>query len=88
MQPMNDWDTGESYFVYAISVDVPGLLASDNPVIDIFPESYDVLTRPAITGMLKDWAKIAKASTGDGGLTLVSFEALSYDLPIKIMCVR
>lgn len=88
VQPMFDGDTGETYLWYWIDIEVPGIRASDNPIIDIFPESYDLLTRPAITDMQKDWAKIAKVETGDDSLLLTSFEELSYDIPIKIMCVR
>lgn len=87
-QPMAEEATGAEYYMYYIDVEVPGIFGSDTPIIDVAPESVDEFTRSAIESVQKDWAKITRVSTGDGGITLTAFEELSADLPIKIMCVR
>jgi len=77
----SDW-TGTDPFVQTISV--PGLLSTDNPVIDItFANNYNTDLARAI-----EWSKIYRISTQDDEITVSAALQPLVDLPIQIIVVR
>ncbi|MBR5879044.1 MAG: phage tail protein, partial [Akkermansia sp.] len=89
--PTAGWEmqpTPDGGFRYGVYIAVPGIRASDNPVIDIYPEDLAELTGSTLDAVLADWAKIAYVVTSDGGIAVWGHKSVSVEIPIKIMCVR
>jgi hypothetical protein len=89
--PSTGWEMQPTYdggFRYGVYIAVPGIMASDNPVIDIYPEGLEELTGSTLDDVLADWAKIAYVVTSDGGIAVWGYKPVSADIPIKIMCMR
>ena len=70
---------------YTLEVSVPGLLATDTPVIDIVPDANNYeLAQTQLHG----WAEIYKMVAENNVLRVYSHYRISGSLPIKILCVR
>lgn len=70
---------------YTQTVAVAGILASDNPIIDV------VLSDDASTAQsqLEAWGEVNRIITSDGNITAYCYEKVpTIDLPINLMCVR
>lgn len=66
------------------TINVTGILASDNPIIDIvFSGQYNTDTARAI-----EFNKVYRIVTGDGTLTASAIEAPLVNLPLQIKVVR
>lgn len=89
--PATGWGqqpTTDGGYFYYVDIELPGITGEDNPVIDLHPAGHEALTGSTLDAMLTDWAKIAAISTYDNGIVVSSYQPISADLPIKIMCVR
>jgi len=70
---------------YAQDVTISGLLSTDNPIVDIVPDSGSYATAQA---QLDAWAEIFKMVASDNTLTVLAHSATSTAIPIQVMCVR
>ena len=79
-----NWETGESG-EYVQTIEVSGILASDNPVVDVVLDaSKDTAPR-----QLEDWSCVSKIETSDGSITVTCLEeAPTVALPIQLKVVR
>ena len=79
-----NWETGESG-EYVQTIEVSGILASDNPVVDVVLDaSKDTAPR-----QLEDWSCVSKIETSDGSVTVYCFEEKPTSaIEIKLLCVR
>ena len=62
------------------TVEVAGILASDNPIID--------LQASASSDAIEAWGTVTSITTADGSITVASSDAISTAIPIKLLCVR
>lgn len=70
---------------YTQTVSVAGILATDNPVIDLVLTS-DVAASKLI---LKEWANVSRISTNNGSITVYCYENKpSVSIPIQLKAVR
>lgn len=76
------WTAGTGW--YSQVFNDSGILAADEPIIDVTPES------PYTTGQAQDeeWGKIYKATTAAGKITFYASEEPTVDLPFKARCIR
>lgn len=76
------WTTGTGW--YSQVFNDSGILATDEPIIDVTPES------PYTKGQAQDkeWGKIYKAITSAGKITFYASEEPTVDLPFKARCIR
>lgn len=71
--------------VYLTEINVDGLLATDNPIVDVAPdvESADVLQS------IEDWGMCLLAAVYAADKITVAFSDIpSVDIPIKLLCIR
>ena len=74
-------ETGE----YVQSVEVAGILATDNPIVDVV---LDALKDTALS-QLEAWSCVSKIETSDGSITVTCLEeAPTVALPIQLKVVR
>ena len=64
---------------------VPGILASDNPIIDLVADGTSLDTAKA---QIEDYCKIFKITTKDGGIVVYATGLTSVELPILIRVDR
>lgn len=69
---------------YTQNISIEGLLATDNPIIDIVPSD----TYATAQAQMDAWAEIYKMVAGDGTLTIYANSATATAVPIQILCVR
>lgn len=69
---------------YLQEISVPGLLATDNPIIDIVSSD----TYADAQAQMDAWAEIYKMTAGNGTLTVYANSATETAIPIQILCVR
>ena len=79
-----DWtiaETGE----YAQTIAVSGILASDNPIVDVILDSEKEMA----LSQLEAWSYISKIETSDGSITVTCFENVpTMAIPIQLKVVR
>lgn len=74
-------DSGE----YTQTVAVTGILASDNPIVDVVLDS----SKDVALQQLETWSYISKIETADGSITVTCFEdAPTVAIPIQLKVVR
>ena len=69
---------------YSKAVTVTGLLATDNPIIDIVPST----TYSTAQNQMDAWAEVFRFSVANNTLTAYAHSKPSVAIPIKIICVR
>jgi len=84
--PSTSW-TSVSYY-YTKAVAVPGLLASDTPVVDLHIDTMAMVNKEKVERYQEELAKIVKITTQDGGFTAFALHPLSMSIPVRLMCVR
>jgi len=77
-----DWSGSEAPYSKAITI--PGLLASDNPIIDLVPSS----TFADAEAQIEAWGYVYRAVTAANTLTLYATEKPTVSLPIQLKVVR
>lgn len=79
--PASDW-SGSS--PSSQTVIVPGLLASDDPVVDLtFSGNY-----VQDTGQFYEWSKVYRITTQANAITAFAIEDPAVDINIKILVIR
>ena len=78
------WTDTEGAAPYSQAISVPGLLASDTPIVDIVPSSVYATAE----NELDAWADIYKFVAGDDTLTVYAHTATETEITIKVLCVR
>ena len=81
--PMNNWIDNTDYVTQTISI--IGILASDNPIIDINVTNLSAVGRQAVASA---WCEVYYISTSDGSITVEASTAPTTDIPIQIKVVR
>ena len=76
------WSGGSAPFTQIVSV--PGILATDSPVIDVVPSD----TFATAQQQLEAWTCIYRIVAGAGQITVYADEQTAIAVPIQIMCVR
>jgi hypothetical protein len=77
------WNESEAYSTATQYVDVPGLLATDTPIIDI-DGSQGISAR-----IIEEWSKVSSISAHDGMLVATALDGVPEEtIGIKILCVR
>lgn len=79
--PSSDW-TGSSPATQTVIV--PGLLASDDPVIDLTYSGNYVQD----TGQFYEWSKVYRITTQENAITAFAIEEPTVDINIKILVIR
>ena len=69
---------------YYQDITVNGLLATDNPIVDIVPSS----TFATAEAELEAWSAIYKMTTSDNSLRVYATDLTETAVPIRILCVR
>ena len=80
---MDNWIDNTDYVTQTISI--TGILASDEPVIDISVTNLSAVGRQAVASA---WCEVYYISTADGSITAEARTAPTTDIPIQIMVVR
>jgi len=81
--PAADWSSSGSGGLEQ-TVEVPGILEIDNPVIDLtFSGEY-----LADTNQFYEWAKVYRITTQDNAIKAFAVEAPATDINIKILVIR
>ncbi len=79
-----NWETSESG-EYIQSVEVAGILATDNPIVDVV---LDALKDTALS-QLEAWSCVSKIETSDGSITVTCLEeAPTVAIPIQLKVVK
>ena len=79
-----NWEKEESG-EYTQTVAVTGILASDNPIVDVFLDS----SKTVALQQLEAWSYISKIETADGSITVTCLEeAPTVAIPIQLKVVR
>ena len=74
--------TSNSAGYYTKTITVSGILASDNPIIDLIP------TTSGYENEQDAWGKIFKITTADNSVTLYASKATETSITIQIKVVR
>lgn len=75
--PVSGWSDGVNV------VSVSGILASDNPIIDV-----DMTNASDMSELQEAWGNVLRITTGNGSLTVHAVDAPEVDIPIRILCIR
>lgn len=82
--PANGW--AETYGLYVNNVNISGVLASDNPVVDVTLETIaDPSAMPAVS---EEWGKVFRIKVFDNVLQCYASDVPDVDIPVKILCIR
>ena len=81
--PASGWTASGSRWTQTIPI--AGILASDEPVVDVRLEG---LTEAQEDAVLEDWASMVKIITGNGSMTAYASAAPVINIPIRIKEVR
>ena len=74
-------ETGE----YVQSVEVAGILATDNPIVDVVLDA----SKDTALSQLEDWSCVSKIETADDSITVTCLEeASTVAIPIQLKVVR
>lgn len=80
---MDDWTNNTDYASQTITVS--GILASDNPIVDINTAG---LTATGMQAVASAWCEVYYISTATNSITVYSRSVPTTDIPIKLMVVR
>lgn len=78
------WTATEGAAPYTQTISAPGLLASDNPIIDLVPSASFATAQLELDA----WAEIYKLVATDDTLTVYAQSATATAVNIQILCVR
>ena len=81
---MSGGTSGNSYSYYRRALTVSGILASDNPIVDVVTSSVPSTAEE----QLSSWGNIYKISTQANQLVLIASEIPEVSIPIQIKVVR
>ena len=82
--PANGWVSTSEYAYQTVSA--TGILASDNPFIDLYLSTSDGVA--VKQSKVIEWCKVYQATTAENSITLYATSAPSADLIIKVGVVR
>lgn len=74
--------------VFQFDCNIPGILHTDEPFVDIAYQSHDIEFMPELIAEEEEFAKIFFASTGQDRMWFRAKECPEKDIPIKIKVVR
>lgn len=63
---------------------ITGLLASDNPIVDLVPSS----TYNTAKKQTQEWGSIYRIETAAGAITVYANEKTTESIPIRLLCIR
>lgn len=69
-------------------VNVPGMLASDTPIIDVVPAQGSGDSFTLARKQLDAWCEVYKINSANDALIVYSRSKTTTEIPIKIVCVR
>jgi len=70
---------------YVQTIEVSGILASDNPVVDVVLDA----SKDTALSQLEDWSCVSKIEISDGSVTVYCFEEKPTSaIEIRLLCVR
>lgn len=79
-----NWETSETG-EYIQSVEVAGILATDNPIVDVVLDS----SKNTALSQLEAWSCVSKIETADGSITVTCLEeAPAVAIPIQLKAVK
>ena len=84
--PSGGWTKNGNY--YYKQIDVAGILASDEPIVDINITTMADWSETAVAAMQKAWANVVKVETANGSIRAYAYKAPTAVIPIKLLCVR
>lgn len=69
---------------YTQTVEIEGLLATDNPIIDVTASGTFATDKKRD----EEFSKVYRATVQDGSITFYAKEAPTVELPVRLLCVR
>ena len=69
---------------YTQTISVSGMLASDNPIVDVTPDS----TYDTAVSQVEAWGNIHRITTAANSITVYANDKTEVAIPIQLKCIR